>query len=306
MFALKTCIVFSVLFFSFSNYARDIAITIDDHPMPDGPLFSIEQRTAKFAAACEKHACVAAFFCIGKCCKTESETASLNVLGSCGHFLANHSMTHRHLSRMPLVEWETEVRETDLLLTQFPNKKKWFRYPFLDYGNRSDLGGSREKAIAAYQVLEKLGYLEGYVTVNTFDWHINARLQQAIVEGMHIDYVALKQLYLSLLREWCTYYAELYNRLIVEKITHTLLLHANDLNAMYLDDILHMLRDAGWTVVSPENAMHSITWRKKIFEDPNFVITKPSTLDCRVIDDLIQSFHVFEKDAEGNLDRLAC
>ena len=52
------------LFASSVSFAVEIAVTLDDHPMPEGSLFSVHERVERYCRAFEKHACQTAFFCI--------------------------------------------------------------------------------------------------------------------------------------------------------------------------------------------------------------------------------------------------
>lgn len=272
----------------------DIAITIDDYPMSDGYLFSSQKRTEAFLNACSKHHCKAAFFCIGQDCNTEKGKFLLALLDNNGHFLANHSMTHSHFSSKSLVEFESEIRQTEAILSSYQNMRKWFRYPFLDYGNRDALGGSKEKSLRSIEILRLLGYVEGYVTINTLDWHINERLRKSLKQGNSVDFHSLKTLYLNLLKEWCNHYIRFYQVEFPEEITHTLLLHANDLNALYLQDILLMIKDSGWNIVSPEQAFANTSWRKNILEHL-VIFNKPTTLDTQEIDKLLDINNIFDR-----------
>jgi peptidoglycan-N-acetylglucosamine deacetylase len=202
-------------------------------------------------------------------------------------------MTHTHLSSQSLEEFEKEVRQLHHILSPYKNMRRWYRYPFLDYGNRISLGGSDDKAFLSLQILNHLGYSEGYVTINTFDWHLNARLSEAIRKGFLVDYKALKNLYIELLKSWCNHYINFYEKIIPGKITHTLLLHANDLNALFLHEILSMLKESGWNIVSPEQAFSDVSWRNEIFKNPEMIIHKPFNLDCLEIDKLIFQKNIF-------------
>ncbi len=274
---------------SFFTNAIDIAITIDDHPLPSGLLFTVRDRTQSYIEACDKHSVKAAFFCIGKNC-TEYGTELLDMLNDTGHFLASHSFSHRHLSGYTLDEFKKEIDLTERVLMPYAQFRKWFRYPFLDYGNREAIGGSREKAGAAYSFLKQQAYAEGYVTINTFDWHINACLHKALKKGNHIDYDRLKRLYVSLVKEWSVFYIDMYKG---HDVVHTLLLHANDLNALYLDDILTMIKESGWNLVSPEKAFKDVSWRESIVAGTSdIVFKKPLSLDCDYLSKLIEESHV--------------
>lgn len=287
---------FLILLYPICLTAVDIALTIDDYPMDDGVIFSAEQRTQAFINALEKHNSKAAFFCIGDHCLSEKGSSLLSQLDKSGHFLCNHSMQHTHLSSQSMEAFEGEIKQVEAILRPYNHMRKWYRFPFLDYGNRISIGGSCEKASQALQILDRLGYSEGYVTMNTFDWHLNDRLSAAIEKGFSVDYQALKNLYIELLQSWCEYYIRFYEGVYPEKITHTLLLHANDLNALFLHDILNMLKDSGWNVVSPEKAFSDVSWRKEILKNYEIITHKPLNLDCLEIDRQILQNNIFYKD----------
>jgi peptidoglycan/xylan/chitin deacetylase (PgdA/CDA1 family) len=283
----KLCQIFFILLSHFCLDAVDIALTIDDYPMEDGLFFSAKHRTQAFIEALEKHCCKAAFFCIGNNCTGERGSDLLLQLDKSGQFLCNHSMTHGHLSSQSLDEFEKEIQQVHSILSPYKNMRTWYRYPFLDYGHRIPLGGSYDKAFRSLQILNNLGYSEGYVTINTFDWYINQKLSEAIKQGFSVNYKALKELYIEQLKSWCDYYINFYEKMFPEKITHTLLLHANDLNALFLYEIITMLKDSGWSIVSPEQAFSDVSWRSKFLKNPEIVIHKPLNLDCLEIDKVI-------------------
>jgi peptidoglycan/xylan/chitin deacetylase (PgdA/CDA1 family) len=284
----------AIFFFLFplSLMSVDIAITLDDYPMADGLLFSAQKRTEAILKACSQHNYKVAFFCIGQNCTKEESEALLSTINNSGHFLANHSMTHTHFSEQTMEELETELRGTEAILATYPNMRRWFRYPFLDYGNRTALGGSDDKALRALDMLSQTGYVAGYVTINTFDWYFDIKLQAALAQGVIIDYKALKTVYLGLLKEWIHYYNLQYEARTSEKIVHTLLLHANDLNALYLQDILKMIEDSGWNIVSPEMAFADISLSKKVIQ-LEVVIEKPPTLNYEEIDNQLKTNQLF-------------
>ncbi len=267
------------LFFLSSLYSVDIAITFDDHPMPNGVLFTAQKRTEQLLKACDNHQCKAVFFCIGNCC--QKDVASVELIEKGGQFLANHSLTHPHLSALSLSEIREEIGKTDEILTPYSHKKKYFRYPSLDYGNRETLGGTQEKAEAVYKILQESGYTDGYVTIFTYDWHLNQKLYEALKSGKRIDYEKLKDLYLSFIKRWCEQYIKEYPK----ETVHALLFHANDLNALYLDDILLMIRQSGWNIVSPEKAFTDTSWREKIIKESEKFTLPPQCPSSQEIDE---------------------
>lgn len=264
--------------------ATNIAITIDDYPLPDNRVYTVKERTQRFIDIANQHNCKLAFFCIGQHIEDRNDPSLLQMLDSAGHFIANHSMHHRYLSSMPLKEFKQEIVLADTLITPYSTTRKWFRYPYLDYGNKKHLGGSTTKLIGAYALLYMMGFAEGYVTINTFDWYINKRLLDALKNAHDVDYQALKNVYLSLLEEWISHYINLYQSELGFEVVHTLLLHDNSLNALYFEEILTMIKKNGWNIVSPEIAFQDTSWRKKFFFKAAALSRKPQSLNCDEID----------------------
>lgn len=291
--------VFLLIFFTQLSQvpAKNIVLTIDDFPMGDGPLYSLEERTDLYLDALEKQDCPAVFFCIGSHCKEEISLSCLSKLSDKGHEIANHSMNHWHLSSITLKDFEKEIKETETLLKPYSTFKKWFRYPFLDYGNQFLLGGSTRKAVQGFELLKRLQYKDAYVTINTFDWHLNERLKKAIAQGWHVNYDKLKEVYLSLINDWTDFYFELFETHLKKEFTHTFLLHANDLNALTLEDILVLLKKKGLNFVKGEEAFEKNELSKLVSpsQRTQLMSKKPKTLDIKAIDEILEKRNVFTR-----------
>ena len=284
-----------ILLYSNSLLAINVAITIDDYPLPDSALYSVNNRTERFIEAGKQFNCRFAFFCVGQHARDRNDDALCKRLSDEGHYIANHSMNHQHLSSMSLSNFEKEIIKAEQVLQSNETFRKWFRYPYLDYGVDAKAGGSKEKLIGSFGVLTKLGYKEGYVTINTFDWFINTRLQKAVQQNKTINYDALRRVYLSLLDEWMDYYVDMYQTIVPDKeIVHVLLLHDNDLNALYLPDLLHMIQHKGWMLTSPEQAFNDVSWRTVLLEKAETIRIKPASLSCDAIDQRLADDIVFE------------
>lgn len=257
-----TRLLFLNLFiFPLSTQALDIAITLDDYPMAEGPIFSLEKRTDAFIDSFKKHDIKAAFFCVGSHLKTKHDYIQLDRLDKAGHFLANHSMYHDHSSKKSSQEFKEELFAMNQILSPYIHFRKWYRFPYSDYGNRTALGGSVHKHLEFMKILKQAHYHEGYVTINTMDWSINQKLKTALAQGLEVNYEALKKAYLNLLQEWIRYYVNLYKvRYPLDNIKHTLLLHANDLNALFMDDIILMIKQQNWRIINPDEVFTSPSW----------------------------------------------
>ena len=165
----------------------------------------------------------------------------------------------------------------------------WFRFPWLDYGNLKDFGGTKEKKVAAYDMLKRMGYKEGYVSIYTYDWYVDGKLQEAIKSGKKVDFENLRKVYLSLVKQWCDHFIDIYEKKGLD-VTHALLLHSNDVNALFLDDMLTMVKGSGWNIVSPEEAFEGQTWQ---VENSVLATDRPSALGPNYMDELIKRFEPF-------------
>jgi len=244
------------------SYPLSIAITIDDYPLPHGKLFTLEKRTQKFIEAGKIFNCSIAFFCVGSYHLERGQDELIYQLMEAGHFIANHSLTHPASSTLTPEQFKEEIVATERILSFYYHYKYWFRYPGLDYGHLEARGGSAKKKKMFENILEELNYKDGYVTIDSYDWYINKKLSNALKEEKSIDYTKLRDFYVGLIEDRIKFYEKAYEETFSEPIIHTLLLHDNDLTALYLKDILAMIQKNGWLLVSPEYSFAETEWHK--------------------------------------------
>lgn len=265
----------------------EIAITIDDHPMYSTGFMDIQTRTENICSALEKRSIQAVFFCVGERVD-DLDVSHMKRIEHGNHFIANHSYTHGHPTKMTYDQFLKELVDTENSLKGFANYRKWFRYPFLDYGDRQ---GDLQRKRDYYNLIKQHGYQEGYVTINTFDWHVNNFLNAAHNEGKTIDFEKLKRFYVDLIVSWCKHYIAEYEG---SGKVHTLLLHAFDINGLYMDEILEEVAKLG-TIVSPEKAFTDVSWRDPYFLDSEpFPYADPETLDMKVLDQMLEKAEIIK------------
>jgi peptidoglycan-N-acetylglucosamine deacetylase len=90
--------------------------------------------------------------------------------------------------------------------------------------------------------------------VDNYDWEMNRLLQKAIQTGKKVDYDKLRQLYLDVLLACIEFYDNMAVNLLGRSPKHVLLLHENDINALFIGDLVRELRKLGWQIISPKLA----------------------------------------------------
>lgn len=249
--------------------------------MGNSPLFTKKARVDLLLKKLEEKQVQAAFFCIGN----QFDPVCTRLVQEKGHFLCNHSFNHLHLSETSVKEFERELEATEALFLPFEGYRKWFRFPYLDYGDRKKTGGSEQKRLKSFQILKDKGYLHAYATVNTFDWYLNGKLKEK-----PSDFDRLKEIYLLLLLDWVEEYHRRWKEVLKMKFVDVLLLHQNDLNALCIDDIIVKLQENGWTIVSPEKAYETpIPYLAHFANTKRSVVNTPPSLSIHEIDTILNS-----------------
>lgn len=105
------------------------------------------------------------------------------------------------------------------------------------------------------------------VTIDASDWYISDRLEKRLSQNPNADITPYKNYYLQHLWDRAQYYDGLAQEVLGRRPNHTLLVHHNLLNALFLGGIIQMFKDKGWKLISAEEA----------FQDPVFNMM-PNTL----------------------------
>ncbi|HUG45370.1 MAG TPA: polysaccharide deacetylase family protein [Sphingomicrobium sp.] len=227
---------------------KRIALTYDDAPLPDGPLLSGKERTEMLIHALAAAKVQAAFFVTTKNLASDDGEERIKAYAAAGHSLANHSHSHFWLRDVGPSAYLADIDVARGHLGRFANVRPWFRYPYL---NESP---DRESRDLVRRGLSKRGLRNGYVTVDTWDWALVDLVGQAKEQGRPIDMDALRDLYLEVELSAVETYDRIARDALGRSPAHVLLLHENDLAALFAPDLIAALRRRGWTIVSPDQA----------------------------------------------------
>lgn len=229
---------------------KRIAFSFDDVPLADGGLLgNAEERTAMLVDGLARaDVPPVAFFVvagqIGHPLIPHGERRIAAYTGA-GHVIANHGFGHLALSDTPVDEYLADVDRAAGRLHGRPGFRPWFRYPYLDEGDTDPA-----KRAAVRRGLAERGLSNGYITVRSTDFHLD---ELAAAAGP-IDRSALRDLHVELLLGSAEFYDRMAVRAIGRSPAHVLLLHENDLNALFIADVAAAFRRAGWEIVSADEA----------------------------------------------------
>jgi peptidoglycan-N-acetylglucosamine deacetylase len=235
-----------------------IAITMDDFHWKSIPGGDPNKANRAILDALAKHSNLkAAFFVIGKNVDNEPEGRRLlQAWSDAGHIIGNHTYSHPAYSssKVTAAIFGADILHGEEVLKGFRGFQKILRFPYLKEGDTA------EKRDAMRVFLAEHGYRTGHVTIDASDWYYDQRLRARIEKEPGFDVHRYREPYLEHIWDRATFYDTLGRDVLGRSIPHTILIHYNLLNALFLGDLLAMFQTKGWQLVSAEAA----------FQDPVF------------------------------------
>jgi peptidoglycan/xylan/chitin deacetylase (PgdA/CDA1 family) len=165
-----------------------------------------------------------------------------------GHVIANHSHSHTWLWNGDAGEYIADLDKAEAWLAGRPGKRPWYRFPYLDEGRDIE----RRDALRA--ALRERDLINGYVTVDNWDWAIDNLASKAVEEKRAIDLKALGELYVETIVSTANFNDAVARDVLGRSPAHVLLLHETDLNALFIVELVEGLRADGWQIVTMDEA----------------------------------------------------
>lgn len=236
---------------------KRIAFSFDDIPRNAGGFMTVEERTTRLIAALRRSGIRQAAFFInpGNLAQPWGAGGEARIAAyvRAGHVIANHSFSHPSLSEIGAAAYLADIDRATAWLQGRPGYRPWFRYPYLDEGtrrSRPDLA-TRDAVRAG---LAERGLLNGYVTVDSYDWYLDNIVNQARAAGRTLDMAALRALYVRIIVETAEFQDRLARETLGRRPVQVMLMHETDLQAMFLPDAVRALRARGWRIATMDEA----------------------------------------------------
>ncbi len=232
----------------------EVAVTMDDFQFGETPRLTVAERNDRILAALDAHKIHAGAFVIGRNAESEANRAMLAAWAKAGHMIGNHTYSHPDYPRKGFEAFSADVLKGEEVLSKLPAYERMFRFPYLHEGDTA------EQRDQMRGFLRERGYRNAHVTIDASDWYVDARMRERLKAKPDADLAPYRDFYLAHIWERAEYYDNLAREAVGRSVRHTLLVHFNLLNGLFLGDLLSMFKEKGWRLVDAKTA----------FEDPVF------------------------------------
>jgi peptidoglycan/xylan/chitin deacetylase (PgdA/CDA1 family) len=268
----QTLLIIFVLTLAGSSRAqtatRTMAVTFDDLPyvmMGDGSYVARGRAaTEKIMSVLKKHKAPAVAFVNEGKLNGEDRKARINLLREWvnqGEILGNHTYSHPDFNRLTVEEFQDQITKGEVVTRQLMRSHQpyqlYFRHPM------THTGDTQEKKEAIEKFLAARGYKITPHTIENSDFIFNVPYSQALQR--HDDVLAkrVRDAYLDLTITATEFAEKISPQLFSREIPQILLIHANDINADSLDEMLTRFEARGYRFVTLDQAMADPAYQTK-------------------------------------------
>jgi peptidoglycan/xylan/chitin deacetylase (PgdA/CDA1 family) len=234
--------------------AQELALTFDDLPshglLPPGMT---RLDVAKSIIATLKAANAPQVYGFINAVKLEQvpeDTAVLKEWRSAGYMLGNHTYSHMSLNDNTVESFEKDIAKNEPVLQSLMGKENWhwFRYPFLWEGDTLE----KRNEVRAY--LKEHGYRVAQVTLDFEDYAWNAPYARCVAKNDQKSIEWLKASYLSTAGEYIEADQKMSQVVFGRDVKHVMLLHLGAFDAVMLPQLLDLLKQKGFKLVTLQEA----------------------------------------------------
>lgn len=231
---------------------KSIAITFNELPAAES-FGEVNPEAINFLIlqALKKHEVKATGFVVGA--SLENQYDLIGQWLNDGHQIGSMTYNNEDLNDIGYQKFIEEVAsgeaELETMLESFGQKKRYFRFPFLHYGaNKED-----KRQVKGY--LSESGTVIAHASVVPDDRIYNFTLNKMGKVLDSVQYVVLRDEYFNSVFDELERAEMMANDLVGHQVKQILMLQANRLNAIYLDELLSALEEAGYKFVTLDAAL---------------------------------------------------
>jgi peptidoglycan-N-acetylglucosamine deacetylase len=240
----------------FAQARPRVAITMDDvrwQAIPEDRRPEAERRLLEHLGKTR-----AFLFAVGRNVDNEHGGSILDRWSAAGHLIGNHTYNHQALlGKITPEDFEQDILRNEALLEKYPGFRKFFRFPALKEGRTREIRDGLRAFLARH------GYRNGAVTIDASDWYYDQRLLARVRENRNFDVGLYREPYLKHIWDRALFYDQLSRDALGRSVAHTLLVHYNFLNSLFLGDLLAMFRANGWEIVGADEAFSDRVFRRE-------------------------------------------
>jgi peptidoglycan/xylan/chitin deacetylase (PgdA/CDA1 family) len=245
---------------------RSVALTFDDLPEAlDGSLARMKRNTPELLRSLKLHNAPAIGFVnegkLHTAGETDARIAVLKQWVDAGMILGNHTFSHARLFTTPLLKYEDDVIKGELITRRLMSGHEpyqlYFRHPYTSTGPNKDVKAAFEN------FLRERGYKVAPFTIENSDYIFNRLYVDARRDKDEAMMDRLRKAYLEFNDAQFEFFERLSNEMFGRDINQVLLIHANDINADCLDQMLKKLEARGYRFVTLDQALEDKAYLTK-------------------------------------------
>lgn len=251
-----------------TNPSRRMAVTFDDLPyvaVDQNDLPTAQRTTKGILRALQRHRVPAVAFVnegtLMVMGEVDARIALLRRWVDAGMILGNHTYSHPDFNTLTIQQFQDEIIKGEVVTRHLMQSRQpyqlYFRHPY------THTGGTQVKKEAIESFLAERGYKVTPHTIDSMDYIFNVCYVRALRNKDAAMARRLREAYLNFTVAATEFAERISPQIFGREIAHTLLLHANDINADCLDDMLRRLAARGYRFVTLQEAMSDPAYQTK-------------------------------------------
>jgi len=237
---------------------RKVAITFDDLPATHADFETMRYVTTKLLGSIKANNVPAIGFVNENKLYVKGELDPQRTAFLCswlddGLELGNHTFSHIYIDEAPFAAYKENVLRGEIVTKQLLAEKgktlRYFRHTQLRTGPTLEYKQALDKFLA------ERGYTIAPVTIDNNEFIFADIYARAKQRGHRETMKRVAGAYIPYMEEIFAFFEKLSVDLLGYEVKQTLLLHANEFNADYFDDLTRMMKGRGYQFISLEEAL---------------------------------------------------